>query len=570
MKRYAGLLVLVMAFVVGLASLAYGAEIVKIGMQDEPKTLNPLKASDVWSWNVLNGFYDALYSYSPVDFNVIPILATGNPVYSKDGLQATIKLKKGVKWSDGKPFTADDVVFTYNNIMIKHKIPRYLSRNEFIDKVEKIDDYTVKFHLKEKRATFVHGTLQGPILPKHQWASIVAEAEKTTDPLKALLEYDLKNPVGTGPFQLQEWNLGNYLTVKQNASYHDKGRVLEWAGEKHKLGPYVDGVLFKFYKSIDAAVMALQKGDVHYVWWSIPPGLVPQMVRNKKITMTNNPENGMRYLAFNFLKEPFNNAAFRQAAATMVDKEFIVNRVLQTYGTPLYTVVPPGNKSWYNDAVKQWGKGLSKDVRKKQAVEILKNAGYTWKKSDDKSGVYEGLIMPNGKPVPAFDILTPPADYDPFRAMAGLLIQEWWRELGIPANSKPSSFGVIVDKVFTQMDFDVFILGWQLTVFPDYLRDFFHSSQAIPDGNNPMSYKNKEFDKLSDQFVETLDQAEAVKIAFKLQEFIANELPYIPLYSPNKVEGYRNDEFTGWIEDQLDGLGSMSTYWSILNIQPVK
>jgi len=551
--------------ILGLTNLGFSATL-KIGMQDEPKHLNPFKASDVWSWNVIGFLYEGLYTHQPQTFEIIPWLAEGNPEYNKKNDTCIVHIKKGVKWEDGKPFTADDVVFSAN-LLMEFKVPQYYSAWDFITKVEAVDKYTVKFWLKEPYAIFFTRTLMSLIVPKHIWEPIIKKIKTTSNPLNSLLEYEVTKPIGLGAFKFAEWEKGSYVKMIKNPLYFATGRMVKGK----KVGPYFDEILFKIYGTSDAAILALKKGDIDYIWWPIQPGFITELKKDKNISITNNPENGLKYLAFNLRRMPFKDINFRHAVAYLVDKEFIKMRVLQNYGVPNDSIVPPENKFWFNPQTPKYGKDMSRTERIKKAIAILKKAGYSWEKEPkiNSKGVItkgEGLIMPDGKPVKPFKILTPPADYDPLRAMCGVFIQEWLRQVGIPAIATPTSFGDIVNKVKTEWDFDAFILGYRLSLDPDFMRTFFHSKQIVKDGDNPMAYNNPEFDRLADASAKEMVPEKRRTLILKLQDFIIRESPCIQLYTLLQIEAYRNDRFTGWV-NQLDGIGNG---WSFLFIKPTK
>lgn len=564
------LVLLVLLAVLGLSNIGFSATsrctYLKIGMQDEPKQLNPFKASDVWSWNVIGFLYNSLYTHNPQTFEIIPWLADGKPEYNHKNNTCIVHLKKNVQWEDGKPFTADDVAFS-SQVLMEFKVPQYYSAWDFITRVEALDKYTVKFWLKEPYAIFFTRTLMSLIVPKHTWEPIIDEVKKTKDPLNSLLVYEMTKPVGMGPFKFEEWKKGSYVRLVKNPLYFATGMTIKGK----KVGPYFNEILFKIYGTTDAAILALKKGDIDYIWWPVQPGFVEELSRDKNITLTNSPENGLKYLAFNLRRVPFKDINFRQAVAYLIDKEYIQKRVLQNYGIPNDSIVPPGNKSWFNPSTPKYGKDLSQAQRVKKAVEILKKAGYSWEKEPkiEVSGKItkgEGLKMKDGKPVKPFKILTPPADYDPLRAMCGMLIQEWLQQVGIPASANPTSFGDIINKVRTEWDFDMFILGYKLSLDPDFIRTFFHSNQVVKDGDNPMAYINPEFDKLADASAKEMVEEKRRELIFKLQEFIIKEAPWVPLYTLSQIEAYRNDRFTGWV-NQLDGIGNG---WSFMFIKPKK
>jgi len=542
------------------------ASTLKIGVQDEPKTLNPFKASDVWSWNVVGFFYESLYARNPVTFEIIPWLADGDPEFDKKTNTCIVHLKKGIRWEDGVSFTAQDVVFTAR-VFLDFKVPRYISDWDFVKKVEALDDYTLKFYLEEPYAIFFTGTLMSLIVPKHIWEPIVKEAKKAESPLTTLLEYEVTRPIGMGPFRFSEWRRGAYVKLVKNQDYSASGRKV-----KGKIvGPYIDEILFKIYGTTDTAILALKRGEIDYIWWPIQPGFVKDLEKNPEIEVTDNPENGLKYLAFNLRRAPFSDINFRRAVAYLIDKDFLVRRILQNYGERMDNIVPPGNGFWFNPDTPKYGKGMNRQERIKKATEILEKGGYSWKRKPEVLGngrivKGEGLTMPDGKPVKSFTILTPPADYDPLRAISGLLIQEWLREVGIPVISTPTSFGDIVNKVNTEWNFDTYLLGWKLSLDPDYMRTFFHSKEIVRDGYNSMGYSNPAFDRLADRSAKELNEEKRRELIFEMQEYIIKEAPYIPLYTARLIEAYRKDSFTGWV-NQLDGIGNG---WSFLFLKPVK
>jgi ABC-type transport system substrate-binding protein len=510
--------------------------LLKIGMQDEPKTLNPLKASDVWSWNVIGWFYETLYTREPITKKVIPWVADGYPEYGKKF--AIVKMKKGITWEDGTPLTAEDVKFTAD-IFLEFKVPRYYSDWEFVEKVEVLDKYKLKFYIKyDCTPLLLENTLLSIILPKKVWEPIVKVARKKEEPLKYLLEYTFEKPLSCGPFLFSEWKKGSYIKIKARKNYFFKNTKVA----NKRVGPFYDGILFKIYGTTDAAIMALKKGEIDYFYWPVEPGFVSDLKKEKNITVVVSDDNGFFYVGFNLRKKPFSDINFRRAVCTLIDKDFITKRILQGYAKPAWTVVPPGNSFWYNSKTQKFGIGLKKEERIKQAKKILESAGYKWNKKSE-------LLYPSGEKVPEFSILTPPADYDPIRAMCGTLIQEWLREAKIPATAQPTSFATLIQRVNTERKFDMYILGWFLQIDPDYLRSFFHSSQDIPEGYNVTGYKNKLFDKIIEKTMFECDREKRRELIFKAQKILSEELPYIPLYFRDKIEAYNNKRFSGWFSD---------------------
>ena len=177
------------------------------------------------------------------------------------------------------------------------------------------------------------------------------------------------------------------------------------------------------------------------------------------------------------------------------------------------------------------------------------------------------LQLPDGKPMQRFTILTPPADYDPRRAFAGLMIQEWLRDMGMPAFARPMAFSALLQQVKGKRDFDAFILGYgKLNLDPDYVGTFFYSKQDKERGWNMSGYRNKAFDKLRNKQRGEMDQDKRREILWEMQRILLGDVPYIPLYNPNVLEAARIDRFTGWVE-QVGGIGNI---WSFCAVKPVE
>jgi peptide/nickel transport system substrate-binding protein len=545
-----------------LGSNVMAANIMKIGMKEEPKTLNIWLANDRWSLRVLSFIYQPLYYRDPETLDQVPWLAEALPVYDQATLSYTVKLRPA-KWSDGSELTSEDVAFT-GNLIKTFKVPRRNAYWKFIKKIETPDKRTVKFYLKEPMAVFLERTLTTPIVQKKEWVKVAEEAKATEKPLASLLQHKVEKPVASGPFVIKEQRGGAYLYMEKNKYFFGAGKAIVG----RKLGPYIDGIIFKYYGTSDAAVLGLKKGSIDMYWWGIEPGYLEDLRKEKDIQLFSNERSALYYMGFNVRKLPFNDPNLRRAIATLVDKDFIITRILQGHGTKMTSIIPPGNRFYYCPDLPTYGDGLSKEERVKKAYDILRNAGYDWKVPPvDRSGKVtkgEEIQLPSGQPMEKFMILTPPADYDPARAMSGMIIQEWLKELGMPASSKPMAFKSLVEQVSVRHDFDAFILGYgRLSLDPDYLRSFFHSSQDKPRGGNKAGYKNPEFDRIADESSRMMDPEKRRELIWEMQKIIMRDVPYVPLYNPSLIEAVRKDKFTGWVQ-MLEGIGN---FWSFCQVR---
>jgi ABC-type transport system substrate-binding protein len=543
-------------------SNAMAGSIMKIGMKEEPKTLNIWLAGDRWSLRVLSHLYQPLYYRDPKTQERVPWLAKELPTYDPATLSYTVKLRSA-KWSDGTELTSEDVAFT-GNVIKAFKVPRRYAYWKFIKKIETPDKRTVVFHLEQPMAVFLDRTLTTPIVQKKQWVKVVEEAKGKEKPLGSLLKHKMEKPVGSGPFAIKERREGAYLFVERNKYFFGTGKKL--AGRT--LGPFIDGIIFKYYGTSDAAVLALKKGSIDMFWWGIEPGYLEDLQKEKDIQLFFNERSALYYMGFNVRKAPFNDANLRRAIATLVDKDFIIKRILQGHGINMISIVPPGNQFYHCPDLPTYGDGLTREERVRKAYDILHSAGYDWKVPPvDPSGKVvkgEEIRLPNGQPMEKFMILTPPADYDPARAMSGMIIQEWLKEAGIPASAKPMAFKSLVEQVSVRHDFDMFILGYgRLSLDPDYLRSFFHSSQDKKRGGNKGGYKNPEFDRIADASARMMDPEKRRALIWDMQKIVMQDVPYVPLYNPNLIEAVRKDKFTGWVQ-MLEGIGN---YWSFCQVK---
>ena len=512
-----------------------------------------------------------------------------------------MKLKEGGRWSDGQPITAHDVVVTINTVL-EFQLPGNWADNipaDLIERVEAVDDRTVKFYFKRMPGLgeWQYNLSQTNFVAKHFWEPLVAQARGAAtleDRQKALYAIVPQNEPTAGEMTFVRWERGAFVEVRANPNYllsnstvtlYQNGAFKDEKPGAYRFtaygqptgdklvefvrGPHAQSVIYSVYASQDAAILALERGDIDYLPspLGLQAGFQRRLEAQEGIRVIVNAQNGIRYLGFNLRRPPMDNKAFRQAVAVLIDKEFVSETVLQGVAIPIYTVVPPGNAFWYNPNVPQYGKGLTESsdyseqrkARLAEAVRILKAAGFTWDVEPTWDGAKRavepgrGLKMPNGQPVPQLEILGPSAGYDPLRASFAIWVERWLNEAGIPVRANLTGFNVIVPRVFTQQDFDMWILGWGLTVFPDYLSSFFHSKQAVSGGNNAGGYSNPEFDRLADEFVQETDLARAREKAFQLQEFLAEELPYVVLFTTPIREPVRsNVKFP--FEDVLDGL----------------
>jgi ABC-type transport system substrate-binding protein len=587
-------------------------QVYRVGVFEDVTTIN------FWAGNgpdntVWNSYMDpgrpTLYGLTDKYFTFVPEAAADFPeplTQEGDFWVVEIPLRSDIVWSDGNAFTAEDVAFTAQATLdlglISGNWSNWYDAN-FLDRMEAVDANTVKiyYHTKPGLARHEWGTLQAPILSKAYWEPVVNEAKAPIDALgdspadDALLAAQAEaqdvlfahDPAGepyAGAFTFTRWETGAFVENTANADFFGGGvNVEQYANgayadsegltvgtpegaveTTYTVGPNVESAVYTVYGSQDAAILALKDGEVDFVLnpLGLQRGLAQQVETDPNLSVIANNVNGFRYLSFNNRRRPMNDCSFRQAVAVLIDKEFVTGTILQGVAFPLYTFVPEGNKAWFSDEAPKLGQGLSREERTNLAVAILEQAGYSWEGDvkptwdpDNRQVVAGGrLIMPDGTPVPELNMLAPSPGYDPLRSTFAIWIETWLNEFGIPVTAELAGFNVIVPLIFTEQDFDFYILGWSLGLFPDYLRDFFAEEQAVQDGNNAGGYINPEFEALAGQILSCETNEECKVLADEIQILLGTETPYVLLFDTGIIEAYRSASVEFPFTDALSGL----------------
>ena len=330
-------------------------------------------------------------------------------------------------------------------------------------------------------------------------------------------------------------------------------------------GPFVSEIHWIEHSTKDAAYEELLAGRLDYVYdpTGLSGGLQTQLAANPDLRFSVNQTERFRYMAFNMRKAPMSDLAFRQAVATIINKELISYTVLDGAVTPAYTIIHPGLNAFYNADVPRagWVDGvpMTEAERFTTAVQILEEAGYTWEvkpeiDSENPDPVVTpgaGLTMPNGTKVPALTILAPGLGYDPYRATFSVWIEQWLNDLGVPAVAEPTDFAAILSAVFppqteeSAQGWDMYMLGW--TGGDASLRGtlqvaFFHSREDSVTGGgfNTPGYASERFDAAADAFEAATDFETAAELTKEMDLIIAEELPYVILFRTQIIEAYRS------------------------------
>jgi peptide/nickel transport system substrate-binding protein len=552
----------------------------------------------VWNAYATSGVYPSLFGYTTQRLQWVPVLAAdfptslartpGEPLW-----RSTVTLRRGFRWSDGTEVTADDVAFTFGAIAalgpsrLGGNFPSF-APEDLLARVEARDDHTVEFFLQRRDARFNFNILLAPILQRAFWKPRLDTALAGDDPIRTLSDVDVRDEPVAGAFLYGTWERGAFVSRPANPRFALRGAVeqlyangavrlareglYDWVGYGEPrgpvelevvTGPHVNEVHYRVYGNQATGVLALRAGEVHYLFnpLGLEKGFQDQLQGLPGVALVENPTNGVRYLGFNLRREPMSILAFRQAVAVLLDREHISERVLQGVAEPVYAIVPPANAFWHNPAVPVYGQGMSRAERIREAVRLLEAAGFSWTQPPelDATGALVrpggGLRLPGGRPVRPLELLGPGDAYDPLRATFALWIERWLNEVGIPVRPNLTAFNVVGERVFERQDFDMWILGWSLGIYPSYLNAFFHSRYTGLRGHNAQGYSNPRYDALVEEFLQETDDMERARdLGFRLQEFLARDLPYLVLFDTPIVEAYRADRVRYPTAEVLGGL----------------
>jgi len=469
---------------------AYGDAIIE-GIIGEPSNLIPMLASDSASHSVSGLIFNGLVKYD-TDLSITGDLAESWDI-SKDGLVITFHLRKGVKWTDGKEFTADDVMFGYKTIVDEKTPTAYKEDFLQVKKAEVLDRYTFRATYERPFAPALTSWTSLVVLPKH-----LLEGKDITKSDMA------RNPIGLGPYKLAKWVPGQELILESNTDYFE-GR------------PYIDHYVYKIIPDPATMFLVLKTGEIDTM------GLTPiQYTKQTDTGHFKNNYNKYRYPAFNYthmafnLRHPFfQDKRVRQALAYGIDKKEIVDVVLFGLGSPATGPYVPN--TWpYNPNVRKY------EYNPEKAKELLKEAG--WQDADG-----DGILDRDGKPF-RFTILTNVGNN--LRKNTATIIQSRLEKIGVKVAIRTVEWSTFINQFIDKRRFEAVLLGWSIGLDADQY-DIWHSSKTKEKELNFISFSNPEVDELLEKGRRVFDITERKKAYFRIQEILAEEVPYLFLYVPD-------------------------------------
>ncbi len=522
----------------------FGGQIVVSTIGEGPKTFNPWVSKDATSSEVADMLYDSLLSTDPVTGEVIPHLAK-NYFVSKDKKTYTISLRQGVKWTDGKEITADDVVFTWNEIILAGFGNTSLRDSVLIDgeypKVTKVDKYTVNFDIKKPFSPFLRlvGT---QIAPKHVFEPVVKKGKRYFDTYLGTT-VNPKSIVASGAFLLDEYVPAQRVVFKRNPNYY------EIDANKNIL-PYIDKYVVLIVGDLNNELLKFEAGELDII--SVRGKDLPRFKSKEKksdFTIYNiGPTTSTMFVAFNmntrkndngkFFVSPvkqkwFNNKNFRKAIDYAIDRKAMVNNVVNGVAQPLFTAESLSS-IYLNEKL---ASGHERDLE--YSKQLLLEEGFYF----DKNGF---LFDKDGNSV-EFDLYTNAGQTE--REACGVMVKEDLRKLGIKVNFKPIEFNSLVSKMMSTCDWDMVLMGLTgnplephtgLNVWSSKGHLHLFNMRFVKDKNDDILPWEKELDEIYTLASLELDFQQRKPLYDRYQEIIYDERPLIYLYSPLNIVAVRN------------------------------
>jgi peptide/nickel transport system substrate-binding protein len=429
--------------------------------------------------NVFNG----LVRYKHNSLDIEPDLAERWRI-SPNGQVYTFFLRKGVKFHRNYgDFTAKDVKYTIDRILNPATRSRYRATMTIIDRVEVVDDHTVRIVLKAPSASFLAGALAfrpGYIVP-----------QRAVDELGDRFGF---NPIGTGPFQFTSYAPRQELVLDANPNYF-------------RGAPAVKRLVWKVVPDDNVAGLALQKGEINHMIVRDPQVYVA-LQRDRRLAFTATPTTGWWEFSFNTRRRPFDDVRVRRALSHAVDRDTFIKTVLEGLGSPAYSVIPPGMI------------GHTADVEKypynvARAKQLLAEAGV--------GGGFRATLV--------FE----PSEYGELIATA---MQQWFKDVGVELQMVKLEAGAWTARRQSG-DYDITISGTTRFDPDQFLTELFHSGSFPPGGNQ--SYYGAIDDMIEAQR-RAINARERARVLVDIQKKVALDAPFVPLFNPVYVTAYGRNQ----------------------------
>lgn len=524
----------------------FGGELIVSTIGEGPKTFNPCNSKDSTSSSMAGVMYDGLLTTDAYTGNVIPLLAKSFEINENDYI---IHLRHGIKWSDGKPITADDVMYTYEEIVFKglgNTATRDMMMiNGKLPELIKIDDYTVKFTTSKPFAPFLR-MLTYPIVPKHYFKPYSDKGESV---FNAFLTPNTppEEIVSNGAFKLKEYVAAQRVVFVRNPNYYK-------INLKDEKLPYLNKLVYLIVGDTNNEILKFEAKELDIL------GIRGSNVARYKMkepasdysVYNLGPDTGTMFLVINLNKNKvspikhqwFANRDFRSAIDWAIDREAMVQNIAEGVAQPLFTA-----ESLNSIYLNKYLKGHKKDIN--TSLELLDRAGFQNK---------DGILYDNAGNRVEFDLYTNAGALE--RESIGVMVKQDLEDLGMKVNFKPIEFNSLVNKLTNTLDWDMAIMGLTGSPLePHDGKNVWNSFGPLHIFNQrPQGYSvddrlewEKELDKIFEEGALKLSFEERKPLYDRYQTIIYDQKPIIYLYSPIRISAIRK-KFKNVYPTSLSGL----------------
>lgn len=457
-------------------------------MIGEPNNLIAMIAGDSASSAIAGQIFNALLKYDE-NLGFEGDLADSWTI-SDDYKKITFNLKQDIKWADNKPFTCEDVLFTWKKVTDPDTRTPYGSDYQLVSSASCASNHIFIAEYDEPYAPALETWASLHILPEH-----LLKNENINDTYFSL------NPTGTNFYALDGWTTGQQVKLKSNPNSVHGRPLLE-----KKITRIIPDLSSQFMELIAGNIDLMNINPIQY------SRVFPSRSElNDKINLYKEMGNGYTYFGFNLKKKPFDDLNIRKAISYAINKEEIINGVLLGLGEEITSPYKPGTY-WENKSINK----ISFDVSKSR--ELLEKSGYQL----NANNIYEK----DGKPL-AFEILT---NQNKQREMTAVLIQRRLQDIGIDVSIRVIEWASFVNRFIKTGEFEAVVLGWSLSLDPDQY-SIWHSSQDGPGQFNFIGYNNPRVDTLLENGRKELKNEKRKQIYDEFSKIIYDEQPIIYLYA---------------------------------------
>lgn len=558
----------------------YGGKMTEATVSD-PKTFNLWVSADAGSSEAVGLLYSGLIAQNSYTLEWESALAE-LPTVSKDNLTWTFKLKPDLKWSDGAPITANDVIFTLD-MLYDRKVQTNILESLLVDapdgkggfkavplKYRKLDERTVEFKFPVAYAP-ARNILNFPIAPRHKLEKFWKAGQPATTGINPAwgVDVDVKELVSSGPWVITEYKPGQRIVYGRNRNYWKKD-------EQGRALPYLDQYVTLIVPDLNATTLKFQAGetDVLSVKQDDYKRLKAGEAKGGYKILNLGPTTTTNFLAFNLnmrskpaLANPelfklFNDKRFRQAISHAIDREKIVRNVYEGLARPGYGPETPANKIFYTPDIPKWEYNL--EAAKQKLAEI-------GLKDSNNDGVLE---LPNGKPI-QFNIITN-VEND-LRKGTTTIITDDLKKIGLGVTFSPISFNTLLSRVdnkpekgkpYPPFDWQAMVLGLTGGVEPHNGKNVWRSAgnlhQWDPYQEKPHRPWEAEIDRLFREGAQQMDAVKRKAVYAEFQKIVGEEQPMIYTVVPDALSGLRN----GYGNIKPSSLGGVT--WNIEEIYDLK